>query len=124
MNQKVKDYIVESLPEIIRLDKTLDEFSKATGFNLLGFNDAVIIRKKDLLCLTDDGVVTDSMLESLFKNMIASLDSFYIKTNSGIHQYRTFPLDNDKNPFGDHKKAKLYGLARCGHSHEKQRFKA
>lgn len=119
-----KQHIIESLPDIIRLDKTFDEFSKATGFDLHGFNDAVIIRKKDLVCLTTDRVVTDSLLKTIFNSLLASVNDFYIKTNSGYHQYKTFPLDNSKNPFGDPNKAKLYGLARSGHVGKQPRFKA
>lgn len=121
---KNKQHIIDALPEIIRLDKTFDEFSKVTGFDLLGFNDAVIIRKKDLLCLTDDGVVSDTLLKSLFKSLISGLDDFYIKTNSGHHKYQTFDLDNNKNPFGDVTKSKLYALARSGMVAKKQRFNA
>lgn len=121
---KTKQYIVDSLPEIIRLDKTFDSFSEATGFDLLGFNDAVIIRKKDLVCLAEDGTLTDDMLKVLFENLLAGLDSFYIKTKAGIHKYETFPLDNAKNPFGESNKSKLYGLGRSGFAENQRQFKA
>ena len=103
-----KQQIIDALPEIIRLDQTFEDFAKATGFDLLGFNDAVVIRKKDMACLADDGVISDKTIKVLFENLLAGLDSFYI----GSNKYQTFALDNDKNPFGDPKKAKLYGLAR------------
>ncbi len=115
-----KQRIIDSLPEIIRLDQTFDDFAKATGFDLLGFNDAVVIRKKDMACLADDGVISDKTIKALFENLLAGLDSFYI----GSNKYQTFVLDNDKNPFGDPSKSKLYGLGRSGCIEQTKRFKA
>lgn len=118
--QDYKKHIIESLPEIIRLDQTFEDFAKAAGFDLMNFNDAVIIRKKDLACLADNGVITEKIIKALFENLLAGMESFYM----GTYKYQTFPLDNDKNPFGDPKKAKLYGLARSGMVKEKTFFRA
>jgi len=107
----INDYIINSLPEIIRLDKTFDEFSKVTGFDLKGFNDAVLINKVDLLSLTD-GVVSDNLLKIIFNNLLSNLSEFKLKTLTGNHTFHLEPLNNSEHPYGDLSKNRLYTLVK------------
>lgn len=111
-----KQYFRKSLPNIIRLDETFDGFAKATGFNLKGFNDAVVIRKKDMLCLLDDGLTTNCALEALFNCLLTNTERLEVITPNGVHNYRLKVLNNSNNPFGDSSKDRLVVLSRTRYS--------
>jgi hypothetical protein len=109
-----KEHIKKSLPNIIRLDEAFDGFAKSTGFNLKGFNDAVVIRKKDMLCLLDDGLKTNSALEVMINMLSSDSESFGVITPRGVHKYHVKQLNNKRNPFGDSSKDRLVVLSRTG----------
>jgi hypothetical protein len=109
------EYIRSKLPNIIRLDEVLDTHARATGFNLQGFNDAVVIRKKDLVCLVKDGLTRNSALEQLFSMLQSNTEYFDIITPIGFHSYHVKFLNNEINPFGDTSKNRLCVLSRSAY---------